>query len=138
MATEGGLGQDIDDLPAVGICPEWMSEKAISIGCYCVASGAYVIFGVHSPVEASEEVTRLIYEGWEAKVGGKMEFEPDWEKIVEKALAHIDAKRRALGLVEYDPNRFGQSGDKPLEEYFALPPEERSLYSRKVKVPASQ
>jgi len=138
MATEGGLGQDIDDLPAVGICPEWMSEKALSIGCYCVASGAYVIFGVHSPVEASEEVTRLIYEGWEAKVGGKMEFEPDWEKIVEKALAHIDAKRHALGLVEYGPNRFGQSGDKPLEEYFALPPEQRSLYSRKVKVPASQ
>ncbi|MGQ9584698.1 MAG: anaerobic carbon-monoxide dehydrogenase catalytic subunit [Anaerolineae bacterium] len=138
MATEGGLGSDIDDLPAVGICPEWMSEKAISIGTYCVASGAYVLFGVHSPVEASEEVTQLISQGWEAKVGGKLEFEPDWRKIVEKALAHIDKKRAALGLAEYDPTRFGRSGDQPLLEYFAIPAEQRSLYSRKVKVPASQ
>jgi carbon-monoxide dehydrogenase catalytic subunit len=130
MATEGGLGDDIDDLPAVGICPEWMSEKAISIGTYCVASGAYVLFGVGSPVSASEEVTRLISEGWEAKTGGKMEFEPDWRKIVEKTLAHIDRKREDLGLVEYDPDRFGASGDATLEEYFALPPEQQNVYSR--------
>ncbi|NLE76121.1 MAG: anaerobic carbon-monoxide dehydrogenase catalytic subunit [Chloroflexi bacterium] len=134
MATEGGLGEDIDDLPAVGICPEWMSEKAISIGTYCAASGAYVLFGVHSPVEASEEVTRLIGEGWEAKVGGQMEFEPDTQKIIQKTLAHIDAKRAALGLAEYDPKRFGRSGDQPLQDYFAVPAEQRSLYSRKAQV----
>ena len=29
MATEGGLGEDIADLPAVGLAPEWMSEKAL-------------------------------------------------------------------------------------------------------------
>jgi len=138
MATEGGLGEDISDLPAVGICPEWMSEKAISIGTYCVASGVYVLFGVHSPVEASEEVTRLSSEGWEGKVGGKLEFEPDIQKIIEKSLAHIDAKRAALGLVEYDPKRFGQSGDRPMEEFLAIPAEQRSLYSRKAQVPASE
>ena len=49
-ATEGGLGEDIDDLPAVGLCPEWMCEKALAIGTYFAASGAYVIFGVSSPV----------------------------------------------------------------------------------------
>ena len=48
-ATEGGLGDDISDLPAVGICPEYMSEKALSIGSYCAASGAYVLFGLHVP-----------------------------------------------------------------------------------------
>ncbi len=52
------LGEDISDLPAVGICPEYMCEKAIAIGTYCVASGIYTLFGVGSPVEASEEVTR--------------------------------------------------------------------------------
>ncbi len=46
VATEGGLGEDIDDLPAVGLCPEWMCEKAIAIGTYFAASGAHVIFGV--------------------------------------------------------------------------------------------
>lgn len=117
MATEGGLGEDIDDLPAVGICPEYMCEKAIAIGTYFVASGAYVLFGVHSPVSASDVVTRLMTEGWESQVGGKLEFEPDWRKILEKSLAHIDKKREKLGLVPWDPNRFGKSGDAVMMEY---------------------
>ncbi len=54
VATEGGLGEDIDDLPAVGLCPEWMCEKAIAIGTYFAASGAHVIFGVGSPVRRLE------------------------------------------------------------------------------------
>jgi carbon-monoxide dehydrogenase catalytic subunit len=108
-----------------------MSEKALSIGTYFVASGVYVIFGVKNPVAASEEVQRLISEGWEAKVGGKLEFIPDPEEMVQKTLEHIDKKRAELGLVEYDPDRFGQSGDVPLEAFFAVPPEERNLYSRK-------
>lgn len=119
MATEGGLGEDIDDLPAVGICPEYMCEKAIVIGTYCVASGAYILFGVHSPVSASDEVTRLISEGWEKQVGGKFEFEPDWRKILEKSLAHIDKKREKLGLVAWDPDRFGKSGDAVMMEYLS-------------------
>jgi hypothetical protein len=45
-------------------------------------------------------------------VGGKLEFEPDPAKIVQKSLEHIDKKRAALGLPEYDPARFGQSGDR--------------------------
>ncbi|MDO8674044.1 MAG: anaerobic carbon-monoxide dehydrogenase catalytic subunit [Dehalococcoidia bacterium] len=111
MAEEGGLGEDIDDLPAVGIAPEWMHEKALAIGAYFVASGAYVIFGVGSPVAGSKQIEQLISTGWEEKLGGKLEFEPDLVKIVEKTLAHIDKKRRALKLEEYRPDRYGQSGD---------------------------
>ncbi len=111
MVNEGGLGDDISDLPAVGICPEWMHEKALAIGTYFVASGVYVIFGVDSPVSGAPAVERYMSEGWEAQVGGKLEFEPDSMKIVEKTLAHIDKKRAALKLEEYDPNRYGQSGD---------------------------
>ena len=108
-ATEGGLGEDISDLPAVGIAPEWMSEKALTIGTYLAASGVYTIFGMDSPVAGSKEVTRMISEGWEEKTGGKLEFEADWRKIVEKSLAHIDAKRKALKLEEYNPQRYAQS-----------------------------
>src|SRR4030066_753686 len=50
MVEEGGLGEDIDQIPAEGLAPEWMSEKALSIGSICVASGAYVIFGGTSPI----------------------------------------------------------------------------------------
>jgi carbon-monoxide dehydrogenase catalytic subunit len=134
MASEGGLGDDIADLPAVGLAPEWMSEKALSIGTYFVASGVYVIFGSKNPVSASEDIVRLISEGWEAKVGGKLEFILKPEEMVEKTLEHIDKKRAELGLPEYDASRFGESGDVPLAAFFAVPPEERNLYSRKAYV----
>ncbi|MGC1401303.1 MAG: anaerobic carbon-monoxide dehydrogenase catalytic subunit, partial [Thermodesulfobacteriota bacterium] len=47
VVKAGGLGNDISDLPAAGCAPEWMSEKAISIGQYFVASGVYTVFGVN-------------------------------------------------------------------------------------------
>ena len=108
-ATEGGLGEDISDLPAAGFAPEWMSEKAISIGAYFVASGVTTWMGVGSPVAGSEEVTRIITEGWKEKVGAAYYFEPDHRKAVEEALAHIDAKRKALKLEEYSPTRYARS-----------------------------
>ena len=130
VATEGGLGEDIDDIPAVGICPEYMSEKAISIGTYCVASGAYVLFCAPNPVAGSPEVTELISKGWEEMVGGKLEFEPDPDSLIQKALAHIDAKREALGLAAYDPKRFGQSGDALMQKAWEKFEEEAiGLYS---------
>jgi carbon-monoxide dehydrogenase catalytic subunit len=131
MATEGGLGDDIASLPAVGLAPEWMSEKALSIGTYFVASGVYTIMGPRNPVAGSEEVQQIISQGWESKVGGKLEFIEDPEEMVQKSLEHIDKKRAELGLPEYDPTRFGESGDVPLAAFFAVPPEERNLYSRK-------
>jgi len=133
MATETGLGEDIADIPAVGMAPEWMSEKALSIATYCVASGAYVIMGGEGPVRGSETVTRLISEGWEKKVGGKLEFIPDGDEIVRRALEHIDKKRAALGLPEYDPSKWGRSGDWRMPELLELPLEERieAVYGKK-------
>ena len=117
MASEGGLGEDISDIPGVGFAPEWMSEKAISIGCYFVGSGVYTIFGSESPIANSPVVNSFISEGWEERVGGKLEFIPDPDEAVRKALEHIDKKRADLGLVEYDPTRFGQSGDRLMRQF---------------------
>jgi carbon-monoxide dehydrogenase catalytic subunit len=125
MANEGGLGQDISDIPAVGMAPEWMSEKAISIATYCVASGAYVIMGVHNPVAGSEVVSEFISKGWEEKVGGKLEFITDVEEILKRTVEHIDQKRAALGLPEYDASKWGRSGDRRMEQLLELPIEER-------------
>jgi anaerobic carbon-monoxide dehydrogenase catalytic subunit len=125
MATEGGLGEDISDIPAVGMAPEWMSEKAISIATYCVASGAYVIMGHHSPVGGVDEVTRLISDGWESKVGARLEFVDTSEEIVRRSLEHIDKKRAALGLPKYDPSKWGKSGDRRMEMLLEMPLTER-------------
>jgi hypothetical protein len=115
MATEGGLGDDISDIPAVGLAPEWMSEKALAIATYCAASGAYVIMGVRNPVEFSDLVTDIMTEEWEQRFGGKLEFVTEAAEIVRKTLEHIDKKRAALKLPAYDPTRHGASGDQPIE-----------------------
>jgi carbon-monoxide dehydrogenase catalytic subunit len=115
-ATEGGLGEDISDLPAIGICPEYMSEKALSIGSYCAASGANVIFGLESPVGISPEVVEMMLDGWNARFGGGIQFEPDVDELIRKALQLLDAKREALALTDYDPERYGESGDQLVEE----------------------
>jgi carbon-monoxide dehydrogenase catalytic subunit len=134
MVSEGGLGDDIDEIPAVGIAPEWMSEKALSIATYCVASGVYVIMGGTNPVEGMKErvpesvlVADYMSKGWEDLYGGRLEFLDDADEIITRTLAHIDAKRAALGLAAYDPTRFGKSGDARARELEALPlPERRS------------
>jgi carbon-monoxide dehydrogenase catalytic subunit len=132
MVEEGGLGDDIDQIPAVGLAPEWMSEKALSIGTYCVASGAYVIFGGTSPVSGmpdkvsdSDLVSKYLIEGWEELYGGKMEFEPDPDEMIRKTLEHIDKKRADLGLPAYEAEKFGKSGDARMLALEALPIEER-------------
>jgi len=132
VVEEGGLGEDIDEVPAVGLAPEWMSEKALSIGTYCVASGAYVIFGGSSPISGdpdkvsdSDIVTDLVSSGWEEDFGGKLEFIPDPEDMIKATLDHIDKKRAALGLIEYDPTLFGKSGDKDMLELEKLPLKDR-------------
>ena len=134
MAEEGGLGDDVDQIPAVGLAPEWMSEKALSIGAYCAASGAYVIFGGASPISGmpdrvsdSDIVLNYLSEGWEQLYGGKMEFISNPQEMVRLTLEHIDKKRAALGLPEYDPGRFGRSGDTRMLELEKLPVEERRL-----------
>jgi len=127
MVEEGGLGDDIDQIPAVGLAPEWMSEKALSIGVYCVASGAYVIFGGSSPISGmpdrvgdSDIVLKYISEGWEKLYGGKMEFVADPDEMIKRTLEHIDKKRAALGLPIYDADRFGRSGDRRMLEMESL------------------
>ena len=126
MAKEGGLGDDISDIPAVGIAPEWMSEKALAIASYAAASGAYVIMGIHSPVEGSTVVTDILGRGWESTVGGKIEFVVEPAEMVQRILEHLDKKRAALGLPVYDPHKFGRSGDARMLELDALEPSQRA------------
>jgi len=98
VVKAGGLGNDISDLPAAGSAPEWMSEKAISIGHYFVASGVYTVFGVGLPVTGAPVFQRYIFEEFEKLYGGMWDLEVDPVKHARKMIAHIDAKRRALGI----------------------------------------
>jgi len=94
----GGLGTDISDLPAAGCAPEWMSEKAIAIGQYFVASGVYTLFGVTWPTTGSDIVTEYLFKDLEDVYGGKWDFVEDPEEMARRMIAHIDKKRQALGI----------------------------------------
>ncbi|MBN1644093.1 MAG: anaerobic carbon-monoxide dehydrogenase catalytic subunit [Dehalococcoidales bacterium] len=98
MVKDGGLGDDISDLPACGAAPEWMSEKAVSIGQYFVSSGVYTFFGVTWPTAGSKEVTDFLFKDMEKMYGGMWDFETDPVKMAQKMIAHIDKKRKALGI----------------------------------------
>jgi len=98
VVKEGGLGDDIADLPAAGAAPEWMSEKAIAIGQYFVASGVYVVFGGSFPTMGAKRLTQYLFEGIEKDVGGKWAFESDPIKAAHLMIQHIDNKRKALGI----------------------------------------
>jgi carbon-monoxide dehydrogenase catalytic subunit len=98
MVAEGGLGDDLGDLPVVGCAPEWMSEKAVAIGQYFVASGALVVFGSESPVGNSACVSDLLGKGFEKITGGRWVFEPDPHKMAQVMIEAIKAKRKALGI----------------------------------------
>lgn len=107
MAKEGGLSDEIGGMPAVGIASEWMTEKAIAIGCYYAASGVPVIFGGESPVGASKEITRIMTEVWFERFMGSLHFEPDAEKILLLTFDYIDRARAKLKLRKYEPGKFG-------------------------------
>jgi carbon-monoxide dehydrogenase catalytic subunit len=98
VVKAGGLGNDISDLPAAGSAPEWMSEKAISIGHYFVASGVYTVFGVGLPVTGAPVFQKYLFEEFERLYGGMWDLEVDPVKHARKMIAHIDRKRKALGI----------------------------------------
>jgi carbon-monoxide dehydrogenase catalytic subunit len=98
IVAEGGLGNDISDLPAAGAAPEWMSEKAVSIGMYFVASGVYTMIGRPLPVMGSKNLYNYLTDEMEKDVGGKWAFEEDPVEAARKMIMHIDKKRKALKL----------------------------------------
>ncbi len=98
VVLEGGLGDDISDVPVVGVAPEWMSEKAVSIGCYFVASGIDVILGYPFHISGSENVSRFLGEEARELFGASFHVHPDPIEAAEAVLALINGRRDRLGI----------------------------------------
>jgi carbon-monoxide dehydrogenase catalytic subunit len=97
-AIANALGVDISDLPVAGAAPEWMSEKAVSIGAYVVASGIFTVLGTVPPVLGGPAVTELLTAGANGVVGAAFAVQPDPFKAAELIVGHIAEKRAALGI----------------------------------------
>ena len=93
-------GINISQVPVVGCAPEWMSEKAVSIGNYVVATGIETFLGVDPYSKGSTEVTEWLQgeNGVNKWVEAKFVVDTDIEALGDKMIACIEAKRAALGI----------------------------------------
>lgn len=98
VVKAGGLGKELCDLPAVGAAPGWMSEKAVAIGQYFVTSGVKVVIGVPLPIYGAPVLAKHLEEDMEELYGATWAYEPDPIKAAHLMIAHIDKKRKALGI----------------------------------------
>lgn len=105
VLKEGGLGEDISDLPVAGAAPEWMSEKAIAIGQYVVASGIFTVFGNDLPVMGAPGLRKYLTEDLEEIFGATWAFEEDAIAAAHLMIERMNTKRKSLKLQEmmYEP-----------------------------------
>jgi carbon-monoxide dehydrogenase catalytic subunit len=97
MVREGGLGDDISDLPAIGTAPLWMSEKAVAIGQYFVASGAQVVFQ-NLPTTGAKAFNNYLLEGMMDTYGAVWNVASEPLEIAKLMIERIDTKRKDLGI----------------------------------------
>jgi len=90
--------KDIPQLPIVGCAPEWMSEKAVAIANYVVATGIDTYLGIEPQVKGSSQMMELITEGTRKLVGAGFIINTDPKKLVTSIIEGIEAKRKALGI----------------------------------------
>ena len=96
LAKDAGV--NISQLPLVGCAPEWMSEKAVSIGNYVVATGIDTFLGVEPQVSGSDQMVHWLTEGIRDWVEAAYTVELDIEKLGDAMIARIEEKRVALGI----------------------------------------
>ena len=96
LAKDSGL--KISQLPLVGCAPEWMSEKAVSIGNYVVSTGIDTYLGVEPYATGSAEVDGLLKGGIKDWVEACYTVETDIEKLGDLMIEKIEEKRTAIGI----------------------------------------
>lgn len=98
IVLEGGLGDDLAGLPAVGVAPEWMSEKAVAIGSYFVASGVDVVLGHPFHISGSSNVTNFLNSETKELFGGSFHVCPNPKDATKKILSILNDARDKLGI----------------------------------------
>ncbi|MDR0596864.1 MAG: anaerobic carbon-monoxide dehydrogenase catalytic subunit [Clostridiales Family XIII bacterium] len=96
IAKDWGVG--ITKIPVVGCAPEWMSEKAVAIANYVVATGLDVYLGIKPQVHGSEQMVNLITEGTREISGAGYTISTDPDELVKAIIEGIEAKRKLLDI----------------------------------------
>lgn len=96
IARDWGVG--VAEVPVVGCAPEWMSEKAVAIANYVVATGIDTYLGIDPLVSGSSQMMELITDGTRELTGAGYHINTDPHELVQAMIDGIEAKRAALGM----------------------------------------
>ena len=97
-AIANALGVDVPALPVVATAPEYMEQKATIDAMAALAFGLYVHVNPVPFVTGAPRLVKLVTEDLPGVTGGKLAVETDAKAAVAAMLAHIEAKRAALGI----------------------------------------
>ncbi len=98
-AVSGALGDvPIPDLPVVAAAPEYMEQKATMDAVFALALGLYTYVNPVPTVTGGPRLVKLLTEDCAEVTGGVMRLEKDAAEAAENMLAHIETKRKKLGL----------------------------------------
>jgi carbon-monoxide dehydrogenase catalytic subunit len=88
----------IPDLPVVAAAPEYMEQKATIDAIFALALGLYTYVNPVPTVTGAPNLVKLLTEDCTEITGGILNVDADPVKAVEAMLAHIEGKRKKLGI----------------------------------------
>jgi carbon-monoxide dehydrogenase catalytic subunit len=88
----------IQDLPVAAVAPEYMEQKATIDAIFALALGLYTYVNPVPPVTKAPNLVKLLLEDCKNITGGQLNVETDAVKAVEGIVAHIEEKRKKLGI----------------------------------------
>jgi len=92
------LGIPIPDLPVAAAAPEYMEQKATIDAIFALALGLYTYVNPVPTITGATNLVNLLTQGCKQVTGGLLNVEKDPIKAVEAILAHIEEKRKKIGI----------------------------------------
>lgn len=97
-AVSNALGVPIPDLPVVAVAPEYMEQKATIDAIFALALGLYTYVNPVPTVTGAPNLVKLLTQDCRQVTGGLLNVEKDPIKAVDMILAHIEDKRKKIGI----------------------------------------
>jgi carbon-monoxide dehydrogenase catalytic subunit len=91
-------GVPVTDLPVAAVAPEYMEQKATIDAVFALAFGLYTYVNPVPTVTGGPNLVKLLTEDLPGVTGGILSVEKDAVKAVEGIAAHIESKRKKLGI----------------------------------------
>ncbi|MCP1662564.1 MAG: anaerobic carbon-monoxide dehydrogenase catalytic subunit [Methanocalculus sp. MSAO_Arc1] len=92
------LGVAVTQLPVAAAAPEYMEQKATIDAIFALAFGLYTYVNPVPTVTGAPNLVKLLTEDLKGLTGGVLFVEPDPVKAVDGIAAHIESKRKELGI----------------------------------------